>query len=98
MKDHQPTVKPTSEQRETARRKAEDHFSTHDARTEHAKQEIARENAASDAKTARLRALRLAKEEADRTAAQNVESPATVEAKRPKRTTRSTRRRVFRVT
>jgi len=97
MKDHQPTVNPTSEQREAARRKAEDHFS-HDARTELVKQEIARENAASDAKTIRLRALRLAKEEADRAAAQNVESPATVKATRSKRTMRSSRKRVVRVT
>jgi hypothetical protein len=42
--------------------------SQHDRRTELVKEMVAKENAALDAKTARLRALRLAKEAEDRAA------------------------------
>lgn len=40
-----------------------------DLRTQLVKEQVARENAAFDARTARLRALRLAKEQADKEAA-----------------------------
>jgi hypothetical protein len=66
--------------REAARKKANDHFQVWENRTTLVKQELAAERAASDAKTARLRALRLAKEAADqeaaRLAAENAPSPA----------------------
>ena len=51
-----------------ARTRALNQFFASDRRDEQAKAEIAKERAAVDAKTARLRALRLAKEEADRLA------------------------------
>ncbi|HEY1709997.1 MAG TPA: hypothetical protein VGG10_17130 [Rhizomicrobium sp.] len=49
-----------------ARRRAQNHFTVQAERDALVKQELAAERAASDAKTAKLRALRLAKEEADR--------------------------------
>jgi hypothetical protein len=52
-----------------ARARAQNHFAASEQRDSLVKQMIAAENAARDAKTARLRALRLAKEEADREAA-----------------------------
>ncbi|MBL6938264.1 MAG: hypothetical protein ISS15_06665 [Alphaproteobacteria bacterium] len=52
----------------SARKAAQSHFDAHEARTNLAKQIVQDESAANDAKTARLRALRLAKEEADRAA------------------------------
>ncbi|HKD22393.1 MAG TPA: hypothetical protein VKB71_10280 [Rhizomicrobium sp.] len=51
-----------------ARSKAESAFSASQQRDESIKQEIAKEQARVDAKTAKLRALRLAKEAADREA------------------------------
>jgi hypothetical protein len=59
---------PTTAQRDSARKKAQNHFAAHDARTTLVKDLMAQESAANDAKTIRLRALRLAKEEADRAA------------------------------
>ena len=70
MEQNNRSGEPTLEQRRTARDQAELHFSAHDARTETVNGEAASANAVNDAKTARLRALRLAKEEVDRTAAQ----------------------------
>ena len=55
-----------SPSRDRARSKAQSHFEVAEARTELVKQIVAAENAALAAKTAKLRALRLAKEEADR--------------------------------
>ena len=49
-----------------ARRRAQTHFEAAEARTKLVKQIVEAENAALDAKTAKLRALRLAKEEVDR--------------------------------
>jgi hypothetical protein len=59
-----------------ARRKAQNHFEAAEARTTLVKQLVASENAALDAKTAKLRALRLAKEEADRAEALANPAPA----------------------
>jgi hypothetical protein len=65
--------------REGAKRRALNHFTAAQQRDELVRDEIAKERAASDAKTARLRALRLAKEEEDRaTAAANPPPPAPV--------------------
>jgi hypothetical protein len=51
--------------RSGGRRKAQNHFEVADARTKLVKQLVEAENAAFDARTAKLRALRLAKEEAE---------------------------------
>ena len=59
----------TGLQRDAARRKAQDHFTAAERRDSEVRQEIARQQATTAARTAKLRALRLAKEEADRIAA-----------------------------
>jgi hypothetical protein len=72
--------------KDAARKKAENHFQAWESRTALVKQEQAAERAASDAKTARLRALRLAKEAEDqesaRVAAQNAPAPRRKPSKR----------------
>lgn len=65
MSDPKMPAEPSGAERDVARRKAQNLFSTHDERTALVKEMVAKENAASDLKTARLRALRLAKEAAD---------------------------------
>jgi hypothetical protein len=65
----------------TARKRAQSHFAASEQRDTAVKQEIQRERAASDAKTAKLRVLRLAKEEADRIEALNAPP---VPAKKPR--------------
>jgi hypothetical protein len=65
-----------------ARKKAQSHFDIAEARTSLVKQMVQAENAALDARTAKLRALRLAKEEADRAAAATAPP---VDAKQKKR-------------
>ena len=55
--------------RDAARKRAMNHFAASEQRESLVKQMIAAERAAVDAKSAKLRALRLAKEEADRAAA-----------------------------
>ena len=73
----------SSTERDAARTKAQSHFQASDKRDQLVRDEIARERAATDAKTAKLRALRLAKEEADRVAAANAPAaPAKAPAKR----------------
>jgi hypothetical protein len=62
-------VAPTKRQ-DTARRKASNYFAQAEQREKTARQEIDKERAASAAKTAKLRALRLAKEAADKEAEQ----------------------------
>jgi hypothetical protein len=62
------TTTPSTEQKEIARRKANSHFAVWEQRTALVKQLVAAESSANDAKTARLRALRLAKEMADKKA------------------------------
>lgn len=58
-------------EREATRNRAQQHFTSSEQRDDQIKQIIEKERAATDAKTAKLRALRLAKEEADRVAAAN---------------------------
>jgi len=58
-------------QREAARRKAQDHFTAAEKRDTEVRREIEREREAVAARTAKLRALRLQKEEAERIAAAN---------------------------
>lgn len=72
----------TTNDRDRARRKAQNHFETYEQRTTLVKQMIADETAAVARKTEKLRALRLAKEEADRVeAAANPPPPATKKKK-----------------
>ena len=78
-----------NERRDAARRTAQSHFTHTERRDEMVRAEIAKERAAVDAKTARLRALRLAKEanekaEADRAAAERAKSGAS-QPKKPSR-------------
>ena len=69
MEDTIENLPPPPEKKNTARRNADSYFVTWEKRTALVKQEMAAESAASDAKTDRLRALRLAKEAADKEAA-----------------------------
>jgi hypothetical protein len=61
--------------RDGARQRAQSYFTRSEQRDTQVKLEIARERAAGDEKTAKLRALRLAKEEDDRIAAVNAPPP-----------------------
>jgi hypothetical protein len=61
--------------RDAARRRGQSHFANPAAHQTAFKAEVTREREASDAKTAKLRALRLAKEEDDRVAAANAPPP-----------------------
>ncbi|HWD27824.1 MAG TPA: hypothetical protein VG387_11710 [Rhizomicrobium sp.] len=73
-----PPLSPLPRDRDGARRKAQNHFELAEARTTLVKQMVDAERTALDAKTAKLKALRLAKEEADRAeAAANPPPPAT---------------------
>jgi hypothetical protein len=67
-----------------ARNKAQSHFETAEARTNLVKKIVEGERAAMDAKTAKLRALRLAKEEADRLEAEKAEAEKPIKKKRAK--------------
>jgi len=60
---------PTEERRDQARRKAQNHFAASEQRDALVRKEIEKERALSAAKTAKLRALRLAKEAMDKEAA-----------------------------
>lgn len=70
----------TGIERTAAKTRAQNHFQAAERRDEFVRNELARERAATDAKTAKLRALRLAKEEEERQAAD-----ATDEAPAPKK-------------
>lgn len=76
----------TKSEREATLTKAQTYFQASERRDQVVRDEIARERAATDAKTARLRALRLAKEEEDRIAAANAPAPAPKTAKRKRKT------------
>ena len=73
----------TGLERDGARRKAQNHFELAEARTTLVKQMVDAERTALDARTAKLKALRLAKEEADRLeAAANPPPPAPARKKK----------------
>ncbi len=61
--------------RDAARRRGQSHFANPEQRESAFKAEVTRERDASDAKTAKLKAMRLAKEEDDRIAAANAPPP-----------------------
>ena len=65
----QKSLEPRPTERDGARRRAQNHFELAEARTNLVKQMVDAERKALDTKTAKLRALRLAKEEEDRAAA-----------------------------
>ena len=76
--------------RHAARKQAQAQFASSEQRDNAIKQEIEKERAAIAAKTAKLRALRLAKEatekvEADRLAAEKAEASAAAKASRKKK-------------
>jgi hypothetical protein len=71
--------------REAARGKAQKYFTQSEQRDTLVKQEIEKERAALDAKTAKLRALRLAKEAADAEEAAKIAAENPVKAKPAKR-------------
>ncbi|HEY6578089.1 MAG TPA: hypothetical protein VIY09_02090 [Rhizomicrobium sp.] len=61
-----------TERREAVRRNAQSHFTHTERRDELVRQEIEKERAAVDAKTAKLKALRLAKEAGERVEAEKL--------------------------
>ena len=77
---------PPSDPRDAARGRAQKYFTQSEQRDSAVKQEIEKERAATDAKTARLRALQLAKEAVDREAAEKLEAEHPVA--KPKRAKR----------
>jgi hypothetical protein len=60
---------PTDDRRDAAKRKAQNHFTASEQRDALVKHEIEKERSALAARTARLKALRLAKEAEDKVAA-----------------------------
>jgi len=71
-----------------ARKRAQNHFTASEQRDSVVKQMIESERAATEAKSAKLRVLRLAKEEADRQAALNAPpAPAPVKKTKTRRVT-----------
>ena len=74
---------PPPGRKKDAQRNADSYFVTWERRTSLVKQQVAAESAANDAKTARLRAERLAKEEADKDAGTAADiAPKSAEKKR----------------
>ena len=83
-----------NERREAVRRTAQSHFTHTERRDELVRAEIEKERAAVDAKTAKLKALRLAKEasekmEAERVAAERAKSGAAAPKKTRKKTVKA---------
>jgi hypothetical protein len=81
-----------TDQRDAARGKAQKYFTQSEQRDTLVKQEIEKERAAIDAKTAKLRALRLAKEAVDKEAADKLEAEQ-AEARRKAPPKRGVRRK-----
>ena len=86
-RDNDARTTPPGSDREGARKNAQNHFAASEQRNKLILQEIARERNVADAKIAKLRALRLAKEEEDRIAAENAPKPKP-KAKAAPRTTK----------
>ncbi|HUO91785.1 MAG TPA: hypothetical protein VMU22_02635 [Rhizomicrobium sp.] len=76
-----------SAERDAVRNRAQSHFQAAEKRDVLVREEIARDRIATDAKTAKLRALRLAKEEEERIAAANAPKPEPRPSARKKNTT-----------
>lgn len=75
---------PLSGKRAAVRKNAQDHFAASERRDTEVRKELERQQAAASAQIAKLRALRLAKEEADREAAAAAPPPVP-HARKPKR-------------
>jgi hypothetical protein len=80
----------TEQPKDAARRKAQNYFTQTERRDELVRQELEKERVAGDAKIAKLRALRLAKEavdkiESDRVAAEKAEAKANAPKRAVKR-------------
>jgi hypothetical protein len=72
-------------ERDAARTRAQKHFTASEERDSQIKQLIESERSATDTKTAKLRALRLAKEEEERAAARNAPpAPPKARARKPR--------------
>jgi hypothetical protein len=69
------TMTPRPAQREAARKTAQNHFAASEKRDTEVRKEIQRQQVAAQTQMAKLRALRLAKEEADRVEAANAPPP-----------------------
>jgi len=69
----------STEKTDSARRRAQNHFTASEQRDTLVRREIEKERAASNAKTAKLKALRLAKEAADKEAADKLAEEKAVE-------------------
>ena len=66
----------STQERDAARTRAQNHFAKAEQRDVLVREELARERAATDAKTAKLRALRMAKEEEERAIAEREPQPS----------------------
>ena len=77
----QKPFEPRPGERDGARRRAQNHFELAEARTNLVKQMVDAERKALDTKTAKLKALRLAKEEADKLAVPAAPAPKTRKVK-----------------
>ena len=75
-KSRSANVTPPPAQREAARKRAQDHFAASERRDTEVRKEIERAQTAATAQIAKLKSLRLAKEEADRVEAANAPPPA----------------------
>ena len=82
----------SEERRDQARRKAQNHFAASEQRDALVRKEIEKERAVSAAKTAKLRALRLAKEASDKEAADRLATEAAEAKPRKTRTALRSRR------
>jgi hypothetical protein len=82
---------PTEERRDQARRQAQNHFAASEQRDALVRKEIEKERAAGAAKTAKLRALRLAKEASEKEAADMVQAQKPEAKLRKTRTPRAKR-------
>jgi hypothetical protein len=80
----------STEERNAARSRAQKYFTASEQRNAEIKQTIENERSAMDARIAKLRALRLAKEEADREAAANTSPVEPTETRTPKSRQRKT--------
>jgi hypothetical protein len=87
MSDHEAAKSPNApRERNSAMTKAQSHFAAAEARTTLVKTMMTAESAAQDAKTIKLKALRLAKEAADREAALAAPPAPKKKAKAPSKT------------
>jgi predicted negative regulator of RcsB-dependent stress response len=83
----------SSDKSDSARRRAQTHFTASEQRDTLVRREIEKERAASNAKTAKLRALRLAKEAVDKEAADKLAAEKELEKAAKTRTRAAPRKK-----